>query len=663
MSTNSLGRYHIIREIARSNDVVYEAMDPAQGRKVALKELQVPANLIGQARHERIQRFTREARAAASLRHENIVAILDHGQVQGRYYIAMEFLEGQSLRDVLRQRGVLPLQEAVRIATKVAEGLEFAHRNGVVHRDVKPDNVHLEPSGRVVITDFGIARLTFEPSLTADGQIFGTPSYMSPEQVAGKGIDARSDLFSLGVMLYEMVAGRKPFTGDSVITITYNIMNMEPPPIPGAPPGLDQVIRRAMAKDAGSRYRSAAEMAEDLRLVSLGGMPRHASSGRPDFSAGRSSLPPPPPMPGPQPSYGAPGGYGGGAPPPLPPPPRPMPQPQFGGGSAGPVPGARPMPLPGAGSFTGYPAGAVPGAYPPSAPSQGAVPAAPPGVPVGASGVPPYLYRNRSRRGSGGTDLRWFFGWLGVALVIGVMILSVVWASVTAYDRFQKDAAVAANHDAQAAADKALAEGRLEDALASYLKVAGSATGDQRVSAERNAAVAAVRLAEKKLDAGQLDEAEKLSRQALQLDANLAAAFVALGRVQAQQGKVDESMRSFDGAAQAAARAEQAGASAEVLKAARESAGSAPLWKAKVLYEDGKAQLAQNAFLARQRFEAAVQAAPGSVFAQNAQAELNRMDPRQGLAGAPASGPPGGNGSGAPGAPPPPAGWDPNYGL
>src|SRR5688572_12567851 len=161
-------------------------MDPSRAQRIALKQLQMPGNLAGQARQERIQRFTREARAAARLQHPNIVRIHDHGQIQDRYYIAMEFLEGQSLRDLLRQRGAVPAQEALRIAASVADALTYAHQHGVIHRDVKPDNIHLEPDGRVVITDFGIARLTFEPTLTADGQIFGTPSYMSPEQVTGK---------------------------------------------------------------------------------------------------------------------------------------------------------------------------------------------------------------------------------------------------------------------------------------------------------------------------------------------------------------------------------------------------------------------------------------------------------------------------------------------
>src|SRR5262249_21237942 len=159
-------------------------------------------------------------------------------------FIAMEFLEGQSLRDVLQLQGVLPVQQAVQIVSAVAEALDYAHQHGVIHRDVKPDNVYLLTDGRIKLTDFGIARLMFEANLTADGQIFGTPSYMAPEQVAGRAIDPRSDLFSLGVMLYEMLSGRKPFPGDSVITITYNIMHEEPVPLLSIPRGLQQVVYR-----------------------------------------------------------------------------------------------------------------------------------------------------------------------------------------------------------------------------------------------------------------------------------------------------------------------------------------------------------------------------------------------------------------------------------
>ena len=267
ISSNTLGRYQIVREIARSNDIVYEARDPIMGRRVALKELAVPANLQGAARRERIERFYREAKAAGSLTHPNIVTIYEVGEENGRHFIAMEYLEGQSLRDVLQVRGTLPVPEALRIAQAIAAALQYAHRHGVIHRDVKPDNVHLLPDGRIKLTDFGIARLMFEASLTADGQVFGTPSYMSPEQVAGKPLDPRSDLFSLGVMLYEMVTGRKPFTGDSVVTITYNIMNLDPTAPPGVPPAVQAIIRRAMAKDPAQRYPDAGAMARDLEVA------------------------------------------------------------------------------------------------------------------------------------------------------------------------------------------------------------------------------------------------------------------------------------------------------------------------------------------------------------------------------------------------------------
>jgi serine/threonine-protein kinase len=289
ISSNTLGRYQIVREIARSNDVVYEARDPVMGRRVAVKELAVPANLQGAGRRERIERFYREAKAAGSLTHPNIVTIYEVGEDNGRHFIAMEYLEGQSLRDALQVRGVLPVPEALRVAQAIASALQYAHQHGVIHRDVKPDNVHLLPDGRIKLTDFGIARLMFEASLTADGQVFGTPSYMSPEQVAGKSLDPRSDLFSLGVMLYEMVTGRKPFTGDSVITITYNIMNLDPAAPPGVPPAVQAIVRRAMAKDPTQRYPDAGAMARDLEAAASG---RMTVAGSP--AANRPAAPVPP---------------------------------------------------------------------------------------------------------------------------------------------------------------------------------------------------------------------------------------------------------------------------------------------------------------------------------------------------------------------------------
>jgi hypothetical protein len=271
-STNTLGKYEIIREIGRSNDIVYEANDPTINRRVALKELSVPPAVQGAQRRERIERFWREGKAAGKLAHPNIVTVYEVGQDGDRYFIAMEFLEGQTLRDVIQSGGPLSLKDAISYALQLCSALEYAHEHGVIHRDVKPENVQILPGGFAKLTDFGIARLMGESPITQDGQVFGTPSYMSPEQVAGKSLDARSDIFSLGVMLYEMVAGSKPFSGDSIVTVTYNIMNMQPSPPPGASQWLVGVIQKAMSKDPNARYDSADAMAEDLREEKCAGM-------------------------------------------------------------------------------------------------------------------------------------------------------------------------------------------------------------------------------------------------------------------------------------------------------------------------------------------------------------------------------------------------------
>ena len=264
-TTGTIGRYKIVREIARSNDVVYEAIDPAIGRRVAVKELVLPPNLTGAERRERIERFYREAKAAGSLSHPNIVTIYEVGESGGRYFIAMEYLDGHTLREELQMRGALAVDRAVEIALQVLDALAYAHSNAVVHRDIKPENIHLLPNGNVKITDFGIARIMTEPSLTSDGRIFGTPSYMSPEQVAGRQVDERTDLFSLGVVLYEMLTGQKPFVGESIATITYQITMVDPQPPDGVPEWLKGVVMKALRKNPAERYQSAVEMAADLR--------------------------------------------------------------------------------------------------------------------------------------------------------------------------------------------------------------------------------------------------------------------------------------------------------------------------------------------------------------------------------------------------------------
>jgi len=291
-SNTVLGKYRIVREIARSNDIVYEAIDPSMARRVAVKELQLPPHLAGAQKRERIERFYREAKAAGTLSHRNVVTIYDVGQENDRHFLVMEYLEGQSLRDILQMQGALPMKETLEIALQLCDALGYAHSRGVVHRDVKPDNVHILPGGIVKLTDFGIARITAEPSITSQGQVFGTPSYMSPEQVASQTVDHRTDLFSLGITLYEMLAGRKPFIGDSVITITYNIMNTQPAMPVGVPGPLQQVLQRALSKDPNLRYQNAAMLAADLRAekFSLAGtLPSSSGPSSPlSFTSGTS---------------------------------------------------------------------------------------------------------------------------------------------------------------------------------------------------------------------------------------------------------------------------------------------------------------------------------------------------------------------------------------
>ena len=260
----TLGQYQIIREIARSNDIVYEAYDSLMNRRVAIKELAMPGGSTPQQQEDRVNRFKREAQAAGTLNHPNIMTVFSFAEDQGRTFMAMEYLDGGTLRAEIDSRGALGLERSVEISSAVLDGLEHSHSKGVVHRDIKPDNIQILSNGTVKITDFGIARLTFQPNLTMDGQVFGTPSYMSPEQVVGKDIDARSDIFSVGVVLYEMLAGQKPFTGDSVVSITYSIMNKDPVQPTNIPWAMWEVVRKALDKTPAMRYASAAEMKRAL---------------------------------------------------------------------------------------------------------------------------------------------------------------------------------------------------------------------------------------------------------------------------------------------------------------------------------------------------------------------------------------------------------------
>jgi serine/threonine-protein kinase len=246
--------------------VIYQAHDPVIDRPVAIKL--VRADLLdSEEQAEYIARFRREAQTAGRCAHPNIVAIYDFAVHDDNPFLAMELVEGASLAMTLRQHGRYAPADAVAIMLQVLDALDCAHAMGVVHRDVKPANILLTPGHRVKMTDFGIAR--FESSdLTQHGAMIGTPSYMAPEQCTGDAVDARSDLFSAGAVLYEMLAGKRPFVGRTATEVTYRLVHEDPPALqadPAVPPGLAAVLQRALAKRPQDRFASARAMAEALR--------------------------------------------------------------------------------------------------------------------------------------------------------------------------------------------------------------------------------------------------------------------------------------------------------------------------------------------------------------------------------------------------------------
>ncbi|MFZ3323586.1 MAG: serine/threonine-protein kinase [Usitatibacter sp.] len=266
----TLGRYKIVSEIGQgAMGVVYKAVDPIIDRTVAIKTINL--NLSKSELEEYEARFQQEIKAAGRLNHPNIVTIYDVGKTDQVAYMAMEFLEGQELKDMIASGNIPPADVVVDIIAQVADGLSFAHQQDIVHRDVKPSNIMVMKNMLAKITDFGIARLPNSAVKTMTGLILGSPRYMSPEQVIGKAIDARSDIFSLGVVLYEALTGVAPFDGDNVNAIMYSTVNTTPPP-PSAhnravPPMLDLIVAKAMAKLLEDRYQSIKELGDDLREV------------------------------------------------------------------------------------------------------------------------------------------------------------------------------------------------------------------------------------------------------------------------------------------------------------------------------------------------------------------------------------------------------------
>src|SRR6266853_86788 len=264
------GRYEIVGELGRgAMGVVYKAVDPVIGRTVAVKTIRLSEEGTGLSRPELLSRFQTEARAAGLLAHPNIVVVYDAGEENGIYYITMELIEGKSLQALLDSGHSFPVPRVLRIMEQTCSALQFAHERNIIHRDIKPANLMLTADDTVKVTDFGTAKILQFGTVQQTAHVMGTPSYMSPEQVKGRAVDGRSDIFSLGVMLYEMVTGEKPFPGQNITTVIYKIVNEEPVPPKQVDatihPGISAVVMRALAKDPDTRYQSCREMLEDLR--------------------------------------------------------------------------------------------------------------------------------------------------------------------------------------------------------------------------------------------------------------------------------------------------------------------------------------------------------------------------------------------------------------
>ena len=264
-----LGRYEIVAELGKgAMGVVYRANDPMLNRMVAIKTINTEeAGHEGMAEYE--ARFYTEAKAAGGLNHPNIIIVYDIGKSGHLVYLAMEYIEGKELRELLADGKPLPVAQAVDIAAQVADGLAYAHQHQVVHRDIKPANIMITPEGRAKIADFGIARMRSSETRTQTGIILGSPKYIAPEQVVGKRADHRSDIFSLGVILYESITGSTPFNGEGLSALMYQITNHDPAPPSSSnsqvPVMLDYIIAKVLTKAPEGRYQSAADFANDLR--------------------------------------------------------------------------------------------------------------------------------------------------------------------------------------------------------------------------------------------------------------------------------------------------------------------------------------------------------------------------------------------------------------
>lgn len=267
-SVATLGRYEILAELGQgAMGTVYKARDPMLDRIVAIKTINLTLPKDELAEYE--ARFYQEAKAAGGLSHRNIVTIYDIGRSDRVAYMAMEYLEGDELRKLMQARTPIPLSRALEIGAQVSDGLQYAHERQIIHRDIKPANIMVLNDGMIKITDFGIARMRNNEVKTMTGMILGSPKYMSPEQVSGKRADTRSDIFSLGVVIYEMLTGTSPFVADNIHGVMYQTMNFNPPAPkalnPELPDVLNFIVAKALSKNLDDRYQQAKDLSNDLR--------------------------------------------------------------------------------------------------------------------------------------------------------------------------------------------------------------------------------------------------------------------------------------------------------------------------------------------------------------------------------------------------------------
>jgi len=272
VQTEKIGNFRIVETIGKgAMGVVYRAIDEQDGSQVALKVFYPDTQLSPDQQTDLLRRFEKEAEILKAIKHENVVGYREFGRIDGKEYLAMEFLEGQNLKELIEMGVTFTVEEVVDIAMQALSGLCACHEQGIIHRDIKPANIIKLPNGVVKLTDFGIARILTEATISRTGTVVGTPNYMSPEQIKGEELSPASDLFSLGVVLYELLTKRKPFDADTITSIMYNVVNLEPPPLsfynPELPPALEIVLKKALAKNPSERYSTARSFQKDLMAV------------------------------------------------------------------------------------------------------------------------------------------------------------------------------------------------------------------------------------------------------------------------------------------------------------------------------------------------------------------------------------------------------------